>query len=241
MVRGVGKMEIFPLDTDKLIYLDHIGKVKKEMGFALLAYCLMGNHAHLLIRDERDGLSLAMKRIGIRYAQHFNKSYGRVGHVFQGRFKSQVIESLRQCLVCARYIHNNPVKAGIVPSAEHYPWSSYNAYISSRKTPLVERELILSEYSADPNVARQELTRFTQALDREMYSFPEDEVRPCAVDQVRDLFRLENVTPTAFKQLNRKKRSELVTAIKKETAASLRDLEEVLGVSKSSLARLLKS
>lgn len=240
MVRGVGKMDIFPYDSDKLVYLDYIGIIKEDMNFELLAYCLMSNHAHLLIKDDADSLSLAMKRIGICYAQYFNKSNQRSGHVFQDRFRSQIIENPRQCIVCARYIHNNPVKAGIVSKPEHYPWSSYNAYLFPSKSKLINPELILGEHGKDPQAARKGLIEFTHAMDSENYSFSAPEAGLSPSEKIQALLTKKGLTLPAFKQLNKEERDDLILAIKAETAASAREMETALGMSKSSIARILR-
>lgn len=240
MVRGVGKMDIFPYDSDKYVYLDYIGKIKEEMKFELLAYCLMSNHAHLLLKDDVDCLSLAMKRIGICYAQYFNKCYQRVGHVFQGRFKSQTIENPRQCVICARYIHNNPVRAGIVTKAERYPWSSYNAYLSPNKSTLINPELILGEHGKDPQVARKALIEFTQTMDSENHSFLTSDAGLSPAEKIVAFLNQKGLTLAAYKQLHKEERNDLIRALRAATAASIRDLEAALDMSKSAIARILR-
>jgi REP element-mobilizing transposase RayT len=85
----------------------------------------MDNHVHLLINEGDDEIGKIMKRINISYSYYFNKKYGRIGHLFQDRFKSEGIDSDAYLLSVVRYIHNNPVKAGLVKNIEEYKWSSY--------------------------------------------------------------------------------------------------------------------
>ena len=117
-------------------------------GFEVLAYCLMGNHIHILARTGKTDISsmeLAMKRLGIRYAGYYNRRYQRVGPVFQGRYKSVPVSGSRYFLRVLRYIHRNPVKAGLASSMDAYPWSSYADYFGSRETTLCE---VHTEYAA---------------------------------------------------------------------------------------------
>ena len=92
----------------------------------------MDNHVHLLINADLDLMADALKRTNIKFAMRYNKKYDRVGHVFQGRYKSEVINTEQYLLGVIRYIHNNPVKAEIVAEAGDYKWSSYNAYMGKR-------------------------------------------------------------------------------------------------------------
>ena len=97
----------------------------------LYAYCLMSNHVHLLYRQGTEEVDQSMKRLEVSYAQYFNKKYGRTGHFFQDRFKSEPCEDFSYFLTLLRYIHQNPIKAGITHYAEEYPWSSWHEYIGN--------------------------------------------------------------------------------------------------------------
>lgn len=87
------------------------------------AYCLMDNHVHLLLNTNHDDLAVIMKSIAVRYASFYNWKYSRTGHVFQDRFKSEPIEDERYLLAVVRYIHNNPIKAGMIEKPADYEWS----------------------------------------------------------------------------------------------------------------------
>ena len=103
----------------------------------------MDNHIHLLLKESSEGLATMMKRINVSFAYYFNQKHQRIGHLFQDRFKSEPIENERYLLAVIRYIHNNPVKAGIVKKPEQYKWSSYNSYLSLQEpgTKLVDTVL----------------------------------------------------------------------------------------------------
>lgn len=136
--RGIDRRQIFLDDADCICFLKFLSLVQDEE-FEVLAYCLMGNHIHLLIRTRKDSaaaMELAMKRLGIRFAAAHNHRYQRNGPVFQGRYKSVPVIGTRYFLRVLRYIHQNPVKAGLAAAMESYPWSSYLDYFGTRRTVL---------------------------------------------------------------------------------------------------------
>lgn len=126
MVRGAGRQNIFNDDHDRLAFLQLLQKMVRRHSVVLLAWCLMDNHVHLLLRDDGDCLVSAMHYLDSRYAQYFNARTGHIGPVFQDRFTSKPIENAGYFLQAVRYIHNNPCSFGC--SREDYKWSSYHAY-----------------------------------------------------------------------------------------------------------------
>lgn len=129
ILRGINRQAIFEDDEDSACFLDIIEGYKTVSGFEVLAYCLMGNHAHLLIRVGEEPLSTIFRRIASKYVYWFNAKYDRIGHLFQERFKSEPVEDDAYLVTVMRYIHNNPVKAGICRAPEDYPLSSYRDYL----------------------------------------------------------------------------------------------------------------
>ena len=130
IVRGAGRQVIFEDDADRLAFLDGLLSQMREAAAVLLAWCLMSNHAHLLMRAPLDVISSVMHDAESGYATRFNLRHGRVGALFQGRFRSVPIESDRQLLAAVRYIHRNPVEAG---GPIDGPWSSYREYVGACK------------------------------------------------------------------------------------------------------------
>jgi len=124
MLRGINKQLIFEEQEDYLRFLSCLSEVKKISGFKLFAYCLMGNHLHLLIKEEGEPLAQIFKRIGARYVFWFNWKYDRSGHLFQDRFRSEPVESDDYFLMVLAYIYQNPVKAGLCRRPEDYEWCS---------------------------------------------------------------------------------------------------------------------
>lgn len=124
MVRGVNRDAIFLDDEDHRAFLDVLGTVKGLSGCAILAYCLMHNHAHLVLRTDGETIGQTMKRIGVRYAGWFNRKHQRVGHLFQDRFRSRPVEDDAYFITLVRYVWNNPVRAGLCVTPSDYLWNS---------------------------------------------------------------------------------------------------------------------
>jgi len=154
MIRGNRKQDIFLEDYDRFKFVKILKKVKQKEEYELYAYCLMSNHVHLLIKEKNEQISRVMKRINISYVNYFNRKYQQIGHLFQGRYKSEPIESENYLLAVLSYIHNNPLNALIVKNLEEYPWSSYCLYTKklSHQDFLIDGENILSLFS--PNKER---------------------------------------------------------------------------------------
>jgi putative transposase len=126
--RGNNKAGCFFDDVDREFYLFHLARMLSRTRCALHAYCLMTNHVHLLLTPQHaTGCALLMKGIGQLYAQYINKRYGRSGYLWEGRFKSCLVQSEDYVLSCYRYIELNPVRAGLVGYPDEYRWSSFAA------------------------------------------------------------------------------------------------------------------
>ncbi len=128
VMRGINKQTIFESELDYLQYLALLSYYKIIYHYEVYAYCLMSNHVHLLIKTEAS-LSEIIKSLSISYAYWYNHRYNRVGHLFQGRFLSESVNSDIYFKNVLRYIHQNPVYASIVSEPAQYKWSSYGEYI----------------------------------------------------------------------------------------------------------------
>jgi putative transposase len=126
--RGNNRADCFLRDQDRAFYLHHLGRLLIEERCALHAYCLMTNHVHLLVTaNEPHGYARLMQRVGQLYSQYINRTTGRTGTLWEGRFKSSPVQSESYLLSCYRYIELNPVRAGLVADPADYEWSSYRA------------------------------------------------------------------------------------------------------------------
>ena len=128
-IRGNNKQYILQEEEDKVIFLKSLEKFRTRFGFKLYGFVVMDNHVHLVIQtNSLVSISKIMHAITLSYSVKFRKKYGYTGYVWQGRFRSNVIEGEHYILECIDYIHNNPVRAKIVDKITDYPWSSYHFY-----------------------------------------------------------------------------------------------------------------
>ena len=130
MLRGINRQQIFMDEEDNRQFLKVLVKCREISGFSLFAYCLMGNHVHLLLQTGKEPLEQVMKRIGTRYAVWYNNKYERTGHLFQDRYRSEAVKDEVYYFTVLRYILNNPVKAGICHKATDYSLSSARDYLT---------------------------------------------------------------------------------------------------------------
>jgi putative transposase len=159
--RGNRRQEIFVDDTDRERFLVLFESAVTRFRWTCHAYCLMDNHVHLLIETNDENLSQGMQWLLGRYAQEFNWRHGFDGHLFQGRFKSQLVHSNWHLLELTRYIVLNPVRAGIRATAGEWPWSSYRAAVGATDPPVfLSVEWILGQFGRELDAARTSYASF---------------------------------------------------------------------------------
>lgn len=147
--RGHNKQQIFLSYKDYLRYLKRLSEYREKHPVTILAYCLMPNHIHLLVRQDSEiEIAHFIHRLHTAYTMYFNKKYERVGSVFQGRFKAKAIEPEASLLQVTRYIHINPLELlraqGPALKLESYEWSSYATYIGHRTDTFVDPSVVLN-------------------------------------------------------------------------------------------------
>lgn len=126
ITQGINKSYIFERAEDIKYYIKIMYQLTKEQKIKIIGYCIMSNHAHMLIETEEiKELSKYMQRLNTKYGKYYNKKYNRVGYVFRDRYRAQGIYTEKYLYNCLRYIYNNPVKAGICKNAKDYPYSNY--------------------------------------------------------------------------------------------------------------------
>lgn len=200
MVRGVNKEPIFLDDKDRLRYLDVLAKVKEKAPFDIHAYCLMNNHVHLLLQEMEESVGDTLRRVGSSYAYWFNRKSERVGHLFQGRFNSEVVEDDSYFLTVLRYIHQNPVKAKITLHCGEYPWSSYAVYEGAVRggNVLVDtafslglmggREQLLQFINAPNSDRCLDLENVTKLSDREFLILAEELLSGASISSLVEMY-----------------------------------------------------
>lgn len=162
--RGNDRQSIFVDDEDRVRFLDLLEREIGQQRWRCHAYCLMGNHYHLLIETPEGNLIQGMRRLNGSYTQAFNRRHRRVGHLFQGRYKSILVDRDRYLLALARYVVLNPVRAKLVADVAAWRWSSFAATAGLvLAPPWLETAWLLGQFHPDPPLARSAYRRFVEA------------------------------------------------------------------------------
>lgn len=184
--RGVAKQPIFLDEQDYRHFLRRLQKLKSEKRFdhEIYAYVLMPNHFHLLLQTKKTPLAKIMTSLLTSYSMYFNRKYQRVGPLFQNRFKSKLCDRDSYFLGASRYIHLNPIEAGIATSLDEYPWSSYQEIFSNGGASIIHQDEILRLIGTSPvdlegyrqflmdGIAQLESLRSEYTFDRDIEGQP---------------------------------------------------------------------
>ena len=135
MNRGAARRLVFKTDSQRRYLLSLLEDTAHRFNADWHAYCLMGNHYHLMLHTPEGKLQRIMQYVNGQYTQHFNRSERRDGALFRGRYRAVLVDAEAYWLELSRYIHRNPLKAGLVEDLAAYPWSSYRAYCGLEKAP----------------------------------------------------------------------------------------------------------
>jgi len=231
MVQGIDKEHVFPDNDSKGYYIDCLQYAKEKYQAKVLGFCVMGNHAHILLAvSDTEELSSYIKVVNSKYANYYNRRLRRVGYVFRGRFRSQVVLSARHMVCCLAYIHNNPLKAGIVDKAEDYGYSSLTNYLSGKGTVDFEEAKKYYDVSAENIRAIMQERTDTEWIEHE------DE----------QLEGFENVMQELFKRFGLKEggviedldiAAKITREMQQRCGASIKEMARVLGVGRESLRK----
>lgn len=230
MLRGINKQTIFEDEEDNIKFLKVLKECKEKSGFKLFAYCLMGNHLHLLLSEGKEELWQIFRRIGASYVYWYNFKYSRSGHLFQDRFKSEPVEDDRYFLTVLRYIHQNPIKAGLCNKAEGYKWSSYNDYINN--SGIADTEYGLSMFF---NGRKEAIKLFAEHMGENCKEECLEMEQICrritdkeAQEKMSKLCKIKNATE--FQKMDVEKRDNNI-AILKDNGLSIRQISRLTGIS----------
>jgi len=160
IARGNQRQDLFLDQKDFQTYLSLLSEYKTRYLFHLYAYVLMRSHVHLLLEVKATPLSKIMQGLQFRYTQYFNRRYGKVGHLFQGRYKAILCDKDSYLLELVRYIHLNPIRSIVVKGLEKYRWVSHLRYLGRIKDDLIDEELILSQFGRNERIARRGYEKF---------------------------------------------------------------------------------
>jgi putative transposase len=247
MIRGNERKNIFHDDEDKKGFIDILSEKNKDRKYGIYAYCLMDNHVHLLINEGSDEIGRIMKRINISYAYYFNKKYDRIGHLFQDRFKSEGIENDAYLLSAVRYIHNNPVKAGLVKNIEEYKWSSYTIYTETKnQNSSIDKRFILEIFSDDIEKAIEIFIDYSKMQDDGHFmDLQEENVAEKTIqteNQAKELIMhyLVNHNINISDLKNRQKedlRRDIISTLKRKSNLSIRQIANLLDIDRNMVQR----
>jgi len=225
MLRGINQQVIFEDEEDYYKFVETLENYKAVSGYKIFAYCLMSNHIHILIKVEKEELDLIMKRIAGRYVYWYNWKYYRKGHLFQDRFRSEPIEDNSYFLTVLRYIHQNPVKAGIVKSIDDYRFSSYNDYIEE-DSAVVDYNFALSLMNKEEFIIFNNEQSSDVCLDINPTEFRINDSD--ARNIIKKVSKCENATE--FQSLSQDKRYKYIRKLK-EKGLSIRQISRLTGIS----------
>ena len=236
MLRGINKQNIFEEDEDRYKFLEILKYFKGICKYELYSYCLMSNHIHILLKELDDTVSIAIKRISASYVLWYNKKYDRSGHLFQERFKSEPVNDEGYFIRVLRYIHQNPIKAGMTNSLLETKWTSHYDYISEPN--LVDIDFVLELFSPKRDKAIDLYISYMNE-DNEDECLDLDNKIVLSDNDVLTYLRslgVENIS--ALQQMDLASRNDIIKKIKNLDAISLRQISRITGISKSVIGRI---
>lgn len=229
VLRGINHQHIFEDESDYTYFLKGFRDLKIDLAFEVYAYCLMSNHVHLLLREKQAGdISLIMKRLLTKYAMYFNRKYQRSGALISSRYKSVPVEVDEYFIPLQRYIHQNPLKAGLVNKLEAYPFSSYKEY-------LLGGELADTAFALEL-IGRNEWICLHQVLTDDDFeisgklSINDKEIRR------RIMYYTNGCEPHEIGSWSKAERDSMLRQLK-EAGLSIRQIERVTGISRGVVAK----
>lgn len=232
MLRGVNRQQIFEEKSDYIQFIKILYELIPISQYKLYAFCLMGNHIHLLIKVEDEPLDLIMKRLENRFVHWYNKKYNRTGHLFENRYKSEPVEDEKYLIIVLRYILQNPVKAGMCNDIFEYPWSSVKYIISSKESMVSVSDFRLLFNSNNDFIQFLKASNDDQCLDYEFkYENITDEE---AISIIKEKTGCSSISE--FKNYDKVIRNKYIKEL--SPYMTIRQLAQLSGLSKSQIHRI---
>lgn len=228
LFRGVNQQNIFEEASDFEKLKETIATVKQDLHFEIYAYCFMNNHVHIVLKEKSLGdISLIMKRILTKYARWYNIKYGRSGALIANRYKSVSVEIDEYFLQLIRYVHQNPIKAGIAEKVEDYPYSSFIEYIN--ESDLTNTDFLLQmislkefvDYHEEIEIMKFRVTDSKRKTDEDVLMF------------LKRHYNIEN--PQNISKFSKIDRNKILAELKKEF--SVRHLQRITGISRGVITK----
>ncbi len=224
ILRGVNRQQLFEDEEDYERFLFLLDHYKEICGFKLYAWCLMPNHIHLLMKEDHDSLNTVFRRLGTSFVYWYNLKYERTGHLFQDRFKSEPVDDNAYFLTVLRYIHQNPVKAGLCSTAGEYLYSSYSHYFEAGG---IDSEFVLGLISKDDFSRYHDEKANDSCMDISEQA-PKRLTDTKAKEVLKSLCGCENVSQ--FQALPESQKNEALTALL-HAGGSIRQVSRLTGTS----------
>ena len=232
MVRGINQVQLFYDDADRRAFLERFIRFKDECEFQVYAWCLMGNHVHMLLKEGRVPLSVALKKILLSYSHYYNARYDRLGYLYQDRYKSQPIEDDAYFYAALRYIHRNPLEAGNPLTF----WTSYTEYLG--EPVIVDVDFALGMLAEDVAKAKR---LFAALVEGDGAGLPEYSVmgKPRmrdadAIRIIKEIGQVENCSDLCF--LDVSERRERIAEMR-HRGLTIRQISRLTGLSRGEVER----
>lgn len=237
MIRGINQQNIFADDEDHKKFMDILDRYRKKIEYEIYAYCLMGNHAHLLIKEGKEVLSNTMKRIGTSYVCWYNWQYNRKGHLFQDSYKSEPVLDDAYFLAVLRYIHQNPLKAGLTNHIESYKWSSYTEYPIEPK--MVNIKFALALFDKEKDKAIEGFKRFNTQLNSDQCLEVTEKRKTLSDKKIRQLVLNKfDIDVALFHNAPSQTQTKILKYLKELDGSSLRQLSRLTGFTVNKIFRV---
>ena len=236
IMRGINRQSIFEDQEDCERFILTMQQYKEKSRYEIYAYCLMGNHLHILLKVGSEPLEQIMCRICGSYVYWYNRKYERIGNLFHDRFKSEPVENDAYFLAVLRYIHQNPVKAGMSRKVAEYQWSSYSEYINRQK--LIDTEFALKMFSDKKEMAVERFIQYNNELNADLCLEIEEKHRLTDAEArkiIKQKYSLENATD--LQKLDITARNGILKELKGKYGLSIRQIERLTGINRGVVTR----
>jgi len=238
IMRGINRQILFEDEEDCTKFIQVLQRYKEICEYKLYAYCLMGNHLHLLLREGKEPLETIMRRICGSYVFWYNKKYDRIGYLFQDRFKSEPVDDEIYFLVVLRYIFRNPLKAGITNKIINYKWTNYKEYTENSKMP--DTDFVLNIFNEKSN--EEAIKSFIEYINKENEDECEDipEKQKLTDDEAIKIIKAYCKVEHGIdlQKLETSKRNSYIRKLREEFNLSIRQIERLTGISRGIIQKV---
>lgn len=232
IMRGINRQSIFEEEEDRQKLIEKLARFREKNCYKLFAYCLMDNHVHILVQEQLEPIGVAIKRISSSYVLWFNKKYERCGHLFQDRFKSEIISTDISFLKVLRYIHQNPIKARLVEDISDYKWSSYGDYIGPEN--MIDKDYVLGMFSDNDCEALSQFDIFLREKTSDECLEIDDNIRVVSDERLRRIIKEQfGIDSIKLVTEERAKQAEILKELKRLKGISIRQIARTTGVSQT--------